>query len=239
MALTPRGKALRHLKKHRGITENPANSNTDNRPNADDGRYGIRKAQQAAAGGAEWLVGTPWCGEWARWALQQGGVQGLSARQASVLFIEADARAGRAPFTKWHSPSEWRKVLRGSLVVMFGAGVHVETVRSFKRTTSGIVVVTEGGNTSSGTAGSQANGGGAYRRERALSDVHGFAQVHYPGQRKHHVPTLAMPSAHSASVSTDVDKVPVAPESDAALLKALRKAGPEAKATADELATLL
>jgi hypothetical protein len=42
------------------------------------------------------------------------------------------------------------------------------------------LIRTEGGNTGSGDAGSQANGGGAYPRLRRLSDVHGYARVDYP-----------------------------------------------------------
>lgn len=186
MALTPRGKALRHLKKHRETDEQPHGSNTDRRPTREDGRpgkRGIREAQHRCAGGSTWLVGTAWCGEWARWALERAGVQNLSYRQASVALIEDDARAGRGPFFDWRSPSEWRHVLRGDLVVLFGRGVHVETVRSFKRVSGTVVVVTEGGNTSSGTGGDQSNGGGAYRRERPLRDVYGFARVNYPGGR--------------------------------------------------------
>lgn len=175
MALTPRGKTLRHLSTHRGLTERPAGSNTDDR------KWGIRRAQLNCAGGGTWLVGTPWCGEWAFWALQHGGVQGVSFRQASVALIEDDAKAGRRPFFDWRVPAEWKSVLRGDLVVLFGRGVHVETVRSFKKVQGRVFVVTDGGNTSSGNAGSQSNGGGSYRRTRPLSDVYGFARVDYPG----------------------------------------------------------
>ena len=43
------------------------------------------------------------------------------------------------------------------------------------------VIVTDEGNTSSGSAGSQDNGGGAFRRERRMRDVYGFALVDFPG----------------------------------------------------------
>lgn len=230
MALTPRGSALRFLKKHRGITENPPNSNTDNRPNASDKRWGIRKAQLACAGGATWLVGTPWCGEWARWALEHGGVQGLSSRQASVALIEDDAKAGRAPFFGWAQPQDWKHVLRGDLVVLFGRGVHVEVVRGFKRVAGTVVVITEGGNTSSGTVGSQSNGGGSYRRERPLAHVYGFARVDYPGGRVRrsldHASMMLAPKP-TALPSLDVDD---APASDEQLVYMLKRSGdPDAK----------
>lgn len=221
-ALTPRGKTLRFLKEHRGITEHPSGSNTDDRPNAHDGRWGIRKAQLACAGGATWLVGTAWCGEWARWALQHAGVQGLSSRQASVALIEDDARAGRGPFLDWKQPWEWRAVLRGDLAVMFGRGVHVEVVRSFKTVAGSVIVVTEGGNTSSGTAGSQSNGGGAFRRERRLSDVHGFARVNYRGGKTLlRVDAIATRLLPADGVRAIPDVVPAAASSDLRLQAAL------------------
>jgi len=174
-ALTPRGKTLRHLSKKRGITERPPGSNTDDR------EWGIRRAQLNCAGGGTWLLRTPWCGEWAFWALQKGGVKNLSYRLASVALIEADARASRGPFLDWRAPGEWRRVMRSDLVVLFGHGVHVETVRSFFTKRGRVFVVCDGGNTSSGTGGSQSDGGGSYRRVRPLDDVHGFARVNFPG----------------------------------------------------------
>lgn len=180
-SLTPRGKALRRLSTHRGITEDPARSNCDRRPNKKrygDARWGIRKAQEALAA---WLLETAWCGTWVAWALAAAGVKGITSRLASVALIEDDARARRLPFFDWRAPSEWRQVLRGDLVVLFGRGVHVEMVRGFLQSGGQVYVITDGGNTSSGSGGSQSNGGGSYRRVRPLGDVHGFARVDYPG----------------------------------------------------------
>lgn len=172
--LTPRGRALRWLTNHRYLTEQPANSNTDNR------KDGIRKAQIDCAGGANWLVGQPWCGVWCFNALQAAGVKGISSRMASVGFIEDDAKARRAPFRGWSTDP--KRAIRGDLVVLFGYGVHVETVRSTAWAYRKLGLIrTDGGNTSSGSAGSQANGGGSYPRWRRLSEVHGFALVDYPG----------------------------------------------------------
>jgi hypothetical protein len=174
-ALTVRGKALHWLSTHRGLTEQPANSNTDTRSD------GIRAAQMRLGA---WLVGLAWCGVWAANALLAAGVRGVSWRLASVNLIEDDARAGRAPFRDWLAPTvaNMRRVLRGDLVVLFGRGVHVGVVRAFKFVRGvGWVVITDEGNTSSGNAGSQSNGGGSYRRERPLNVVHGFARVDYPG----------------------------------------------------------
>jgi hypothetical protein len=168
--LTPRGKALRWASSHRGCTEQPAGSNTDKR------KDGIRKAQIDCAGGGTWLVGQPWCGTWCFNALQAAGVKGITSRLASVALIEDDAKAKRGPFRGW--TTDPRKALRGDLVVLFGRGVHVGLLRDIdvKR---GVVILDEG-NTSSGSSGSQDNGGGSYRRVRPLSAVRGVALVDYP-----------------------------------------------------------
>lgn len=178
-SLTPRGKTLRHLTEHRGITEFPANSNKDNRPNSSDGRWGILKAQRIIANGT-WLDGTAWCGTWAGWALMRAGVKGVTYRIASVRLIQQDARNHAGPFLDWQSRENWRKVLRGDLVTFFD-GAHVETVRAFKTIAGQVYVITDGGNTSSGNSGSQSNGGGSYRRVRPLYQADGFARVDYPG----------------------------------------------------------
>lgn len=164
----PRGRALRWLTKHRFTTEDPPGSNSDHRHD------GIRAAQQALGA---WLVGLAWCGVWCAAALRAAGVKGVTHRLASVANIEDDARRGDPPFRAW--TTDPKRVLRGDLVVLFGRGVHVETVRSMRWRRVGLIR-TEGGNTSSGNAGSQSNGGGSYPRWRSLADVHGFALVNYP-----------------------------------------------------------
>jgi hypothetical protein len=177
--LTARGRCLRHLSTHRLIGEQPPGSNTDTRPNPADPRWGIRRAQEHFGA---WLVGLAWCGTWAGWALDRAGVRGVTSRIASVALIEADARAGRRPFRRW--THQRRLVLRGDLAVMFGHGVHVETVRSFVRVRGvGWCCRTEAGNTSlpGNPGGSQSAGGISTPRLRRLSDVYGYALVDFPG----------------------------------------------------------
>jgi hypothetical protein len=177
MALTPRGRALRWLSSHRGITEDPYGSNRDNR------KDGITAAQKRLG---SWLVGLPWCGVWACNAALAGGVKiAKPYRWASVANIEDDARAGTNGFLKWvpNVPGPERgKVMRGDLVVWFGRGVHVGTFRDFVKDSNGHVigVIDDEGNTSSGSWGSQSNGGGSFRRVRPISDVYGWARVNYP-----------------------------------------------------------
>ena len=169
-----RARSLHWLARHRGLTEQPPNSNTDNRLD------GIRAAERRCAGGGSWLIGAPWCGVWFFNALFAAGVHAISSRLASVSLIEDDARAGRGPFRGWTSDPRSPVVRRGDGVVLFGRGIHVGTVRKLHRRLG--YLVTDEGNTSSGDGGSQSNGGGSFRRVRALSCVHGYALVDYPNR---------------------------------------------------------
>lgn len=175
MALTSRGRALRWLTAHRYLTEQPNGSNWDNRPD------GIAAAIKRCG----FKGPIPWCGAWHFNALKAGGVRGISSRQASVALIEEDAKDLKAPYSHgWVTPAarNWhQRVNRGDAVVLFGYGVHVETVRSVSWTWRKLGLIrTEGGNTSSGNAGSQDEGGGSYPRYRKISDVRGFGLVDYP-----------------------------------------------------------
>jgi hypothetical protein len=177
-SLTPRGRALRWLTNHRGITEDPPGSNRDQRAD------GITAAQKRLG---TWLIGLPWCGVWAANAALAGGVDiDKPYRWASVANIEYDAKAKTNGFRGWISKpaptgAHWRDVYRADLVVMFGSGVHVETIRSSAWIYRKLGLIrTEGGNTSSGDAGSQDNGGGAFPRWRRISDIYGVAKVDYP-----------------------------------------------------------
>jgi hypothetical protein len=173
MALTSRGRALRWLTDHRYITEDPPGSNSDQR------KDGITAALKRCGQ----VDGVPWCGAWFGSALIAGGVKNVSWRITGVKLIAEDAQAHRLPFRGWVTPADpaWhKKVLRGDGVCLFGLE-HVETVRSTAWIYRKLGLIrTEGGNTSSGNAGSQNNGGGSYPRYRRIADVDGFALVDYP-----------------------------------------------------------
>lgn len=157
---------------HRGIREDPPGSNTDRRVD------GIRAAQIRLGNGDTYLVGRPWCGVWVGAGLQAAGVERVDGRIASVYWIEMQAKGGNPPFTGW--TTDVSKARRGDLVVFHfgeGRGVHVGM---FRMRISGGRIVTDEGNTSSGNAGSQSNGGGSYRRIRRVRDVWGVALVDYP-----------------------------------------------------------
>jgi peptidoglycan hydrolase-like protein with peptidoglycan-binding domain len=161
---------MKHLERRVGYTEQPANSNCDNRSD------GIRTAQDHTADGGTWLRYQPWCGCWCYYGLEAGGVQGLGSWMASVASIEDYAKQKQGCFKGW--TTDRSKVKKGDLVVIGGYGVHVETVRGF----SGSNTLTYGGNTSAGSSGSQSNGGGAFARTRYPSEVRGYALVRYPGE---------------------------------------------------------
>jgi hypothetical protein len=162
----PPNRALKWMADHRGITEDPVNSNCDSR------KDGIRAAQDRCAGGGTWLRYQPWCGTWCFNALQAaGGVKGLDSNMASVAWIESQARAGRDPFSSWTTNGD--KCEPGDLVVLYGSGTHVGMLRQVQSSSS---IVTEEGNTSVGS-----NGGSAQKTRSRSSDVYGYARVDYHG----------------------------------------------------------
>lgn len=151
---------------HLGITESPPDSNCDSRSD------GIRTSQDGCANGT-WLRYQPWCGCWAWSGLYAAGKVGKGASWlASVASIEDYAKAGNGPFKGW--TTDGSKAKKGDLVVLFGRGQHVGTVRSIDAN----YAYTWEGNTSSGSGGSQSNGGGSYKRSRSRSsETYGYALV--------------------------------------------------------------
>ena len=168
----PRQVALDHQEARVGFTEQPAGSNFDDRSN------GIRTAQRHTAQGGSWLDRTPWCGSWCYYAMESAGVKPMGSFMASVAWIETYAKTREYCFRGWTTN---RSLVRpGDLVIVGGYGVHVEMVRAKPLSDGG--VPTYGGNTSAGAAGSQSNGGGAFRRVRYPREVRGFALVRYPNE---------------------------------------------------------
>jgi hypothetical protein len=156
--------ALSWCAHHLFHTEHPAGSNSEPGPD------GITAWEHKLGFGA-----VPWCGIFVGNALLAAGVKGVTSRIAAVSLIEDDAIRSSfgGPFAGWSTDP--RQAVPGDLVVLFGRGVHVEMVRGVGRGW----LDTYGGNTSSGTAGSQSNGGGSFPRQRAFGDVHGVAHVRY------------------------------------------------------------
>jgi hypothetical protein len=161
-----RDKSAKWHESHLGITESPADSNCDSRSD------GIRTSQDGCANGT-WLRYQPWCGCWAWSGLYAAGkVSKGDSWLASVASIEDYARAGNGPFKAW--TTDGSKARKGDLVVLFGRGQHVGTVRDV----DDAYVYTYEGNTSGGSSGSQSNGGGSYERKRSRSsETYGYALV--------------------------------------------------------------
>jgi hypothetical protein len=151
---------------HVGITESPANSNCDSRSD------GIRTSQDGCANGT-WLRNQPWCGCWAWSGLYAAGkVKKGDSWLASVASIEDYAKQKKGPFKGW--TTDGSKAKKGDLVVLFGRGQHVGTVRSIDSN----YAYTWEGNTSSSSGGSQSNGGGSYKRSRSRNgETYGYALV--------------------------------------------------------------
>ena len=160
IANSPVERAIQWARKQEGTVENPPSSNRG---------PGITEWQLDFG---TWLVGQPWCGVFVGQALKRGGVP-VTSRVASVALIEEDAKMDRNGFKAWYGPENGQ---RGDAAVIGGHGVHVELIR--QRVPGGYM--TTGGNTSSGTYGSQDNGGGVWPRFRSFSEVHGVARPDYP-----------------------------------------------------------
>ena len=164
-----RDKSMDWHNDHVGITEDPPNSNCDSRSD------GIRTSQDKCAGGGTWLRYQPWCGVWAFRGLLAADLveaDGNFSWMASVASIEDYARAGKRPFRGW--TTDGSKAKKGDLVVLFGRGQHVGTVRDIDSN----YAYTFEGNTSSGSGGSQSNGGGAYKRARSRNgETFGYALI--------------------------------------------------------------
>jgi hypothetical protein len=74
----PRDLLKAHFAQRDCYTEQPADSNCDNRHD------GIRTAQDMTAQGSTWLRNEPWCGCWCYYALAEAGVTGMNSWMASV-----------------------------------------------------------------------------------------------------------------------------------------------------------
>lgn len=159
-----RDKALAYARKQIGTTEQPPGSN-------DGGK--VRKWWS-------WLGYTfpvPWCGCFAGFSGIKKGKANIPAklRLGYTPYIDADAKAGQNGLTDVGADG----CKKGTYVVFhFGAGgaKHVGIATGPVR--DGLITTIDG-NTSSGTSGSQDNGGGVFERTRPISQVIRFADPDY------------------------------------------------------------
>jgi hypothetical protein len=136
-----------------GYTENPPSSN--------------RQKYSAALG----RPAESWCADFCEWVLKQAGVPG----PARNTYGNASALVhGFGPIQQLPQPGD----LVGYHFAGEAAGInHVGIVESVDLVHSTITSIE--GNTSSGVAGSQSNGGGVYRRTRPFVQVVGFGRPSY------------------------------------------------------------
>lgn len=108
----------------------------------------------------------PWCAAFVNWVLKRSGITALLTGPSAPYYtpsMEAWAKkVGRWKASKDCKPGD---------VLIFGNGHATHT--GFLERQDGAYVITLEGNTSSGNSGSQANGGGVYRRRRPRSWVRG------------------------------------------------------------------
>lgn len=147
------------------VTESPYGSNK--------GPYPISHCQVFTIG----YDGVAWCGCFtASAAVEEAGADiPLKARLAYTPYICADASAGTNGLTR----VPFDQVQEGDLVVFnFGSGIAKHVGLAVGPFSNGYTDCIEG-NTSSGSSGSQDNGGGVFRRQRPVSHVICVARPDY------------------------------------------------------------
>jgi hypothetical protein len=114
--------------------------------------------------------GWPWCGVacWAAYKYGAGVVLDGRLRSTDFIFTASAANTERM----FRVPLKQAK--KGDLVLLFKRGQHVGMVAADYK---GGALATIEGNTSAGSSGSQSNGGGIFRRNRAASDVVAIVRV--------------------------------------------------------------
>lgn len=158
-------KAANAFSKYLNISESPPYSNK--------GPFPISESQKFILG----YDGVPYCGCCAGFfAIEVGGAKIPSkARLAYVPYIGQDARAGINGLTL----VPISQMRRGDLVGFnFDGGVEDHVAMALGPIVNGMTDCAEA-NTSSGTSGSQSNGGGIYRRQRPISQVAFVARPNY------------------------------------------------------------
>lgn len=159
-AAAPGQLAVNKAMAYRGTTEQPPGSN-----------WGGKVEQFIRFTGYTFPV--YWCGCWAAWVvIKLGGAKiPERIRLGYAPYITADARAGRNGLTAVNAGN----ARAGDIGTMWN-GQHIVVLTGPVR--NGKVPTIEG-NTSPGSGGSQANGGGVYERVRDLSDFDCFARPDY------------------------------------------------------------
>lgn len=148
-----------------GVTESPYGSNA--------GPFPISECQEFCIG----YDGVAWCGCFVDYAaVKVGGAKIPNhSRLAYTPYIDADAGSGSNGLRE----VSVNDAAKGDLVVFnFGSGGAKHVGLCIAPTSGGLVTCVEG-NTSSGSSGDQANGGGVFQRQRPVSHVICIARPDY------------------------------------------------------------
>ena len=154
-----RGKAVARARSFIGTHEVPAGSN---------------KGSPQPSGWQKRVIGSDgyaWCACFVTCMAWDAGVKGASS--AGVIVCKDLAQKGIGMYRGYTTDPS--KVLRGDFAIIGCSTCHIELVID-----SNDPYHTIGGNTSTGRAGSQYNGGGVYERHRSKSEVIGWCLVDYP-----------------------------------------------------------
>ena len=120
--------------------------------------------------------GVPYCAMFVAWVLNQAGQSCPGMPTAAVLTAYNSAKKSGA------LRSNVRDAQPGDLVIFnWKDGGKVQDHIGFVEKNLGSYLQTIEGNTSSGTSGSQGNGGGVYRRTRSWGNVYAIVKVPYSG----------------------------------------------------------
>lgn len=150
-------RAVKVARTQLGVTEDPAGSN-----------WGPQVSKYIRQCGYTFPV--YWCGAFVSWCLSEAGAKVPTwIRLGYTGYITADARAGANNLRA----ISWENARPGDIVVY--AFDHIGMIESV----SGDTLTAIEGNTSSGSSGSQSNGGGVFRRQRSRSDVVTIARPGY------------------------------------------------------------
>lgn len=123
-------------------------------------------------------TGVPYCAMFVAWCLNQAGQSAPGMPTAAVQTAYNAARNAGA------LRSNKKDAQPGDLVVFnWGDGGKLEDHIGFVEKNYGSYIQTIEGNTTSGNAGSQGNGGGVYRRTRNWGVVYGIIKVPYSNKR--------------------------------------------------------
>lgn len=112
----------------------------------------------------------PWCGAALTNVLRAAGWDDSPPNFISVYAIQSWAEANR----RWRYGAAG--IQPGDVLVLFGPGIHTGIARSAVRADG--TILTEEGNTSPGSEGSQFNGGTFALKVRRVTDVYGVARTH-------------------------------------------------------------